>query len=73
MRRTSESAGRTDGCKAREGREVHVSNTSRKHPNLTPGKSPRRKDGQEENAVGMAEAEPSVNVLVRAEVVVQLH
>jgi hypothetical protein len=50
-----------------------VSNTSRKHPILMAGASLRRKDGQKENVVRKAEAEPSVDAMVRAEVVVQLH
>ena len=73
MRRTSERAGPIDGCKAREGREIHVWNSHRKPPILAPGESPRRKEGREENAVAKAEAKPSVNVLLRAEVVVQPH
>ena len=73
MRRTSERAGPTDGCKAREGREIHVWNSHRKPPILAPEESPRRKGDQEENAVAKAEAVPSVNVSARAEVVVQPH
>jgi hypothetical protein len=73
LRRTSERVGPTEGCKAREGREVHVWNSRREPPILTLGESSRRADGQEENDVAKAEARPSVNVLVRAEVVVQPH